>query len=419
MKEKLVVVGNGMAGMKVVEELVERYPDLFEIVVFGAEPHGNYNRIMLSPVLGGEKDFNDILIQPRSWYVEQGIQLHAGADKQVVNIDRHKRLVIAADGTTEYYDRLLLATGSNPTMLDVPGDHLDGVMAFRSIADVEAMLAKARAGCHAVVLGGGLLGLEAASGLRAQGVDVTVIHHRPHILNRQLDARASGLLQQALASRGVKFKLSTQVEALVGDHKGEVTSVQFDDGSHMECGLFIMAIGVQPNIELAKQSGLQCGHGVLVNDTMQTFDPRVYAVGECVQHRNVTFGLVAPLYEQASVCANHLARLGIAQYSYSPSGVRLKVSGIDLFSMGKITEDAESEVLLFQDARLGVYKKLLIENDRLVGIVLYGDTRDSAWYQELLETHSDVSAIRQALVFGQRALPAEYVNAHYNMAEVA
>lgn len=419
MKERLVVVGNGMAGMKVVEELVERYPDHFDIVVFGAEPHGNYNRIMLSPVLGGEKSFEDILIQPRDWYARNHIQLHAGTEKQVIEIDRHKRLVIAADGTTEYYDRLLLATGSNPATLNVPGDTLAGVMAFRNIADVEAMLSKAQGDMPAVVLGGGLLGLEAASGLRARGMEVTVVHHRAHILNRQLDAQASCLLQQALVSRGVKFRLSTQVERIIGDGNDSVTAVQFDDGETLTCGLFVMAIGVQPNIGLAKHAGLQCEQGVLVNDTMQTFDPRIYAVGECVQHRNLTFGLVAPLYEQARVCANHLARLGHAQYSYTPSGVRLKVSGIDLFSMGKINEDAQSEPLLFEDAHAGVYKKLLVENNRLVGIVLYGDTRDSAWYQELLETRADISGVRQALVFGQQALPPESATAQLNMAEVA
>ncbi|MDX1453374.1 MAG: FAD-dependent oxidoreductase, partial [Oleiphilaceae bacterium] len=224
MKERLVVVGNGMAGMKVVEELVERYPNEFDIAVFGAEPHGNYNRIMLSPVLGGEKQFEDILIHDAAWYEQHGITLHAGEDKEVIEIDRIRRLVVAADGTTEHYDRLLLATGSRPSVLNVPGNDLDGVMAFRSIADVEAMLSSAELHSEALVLGGGLLGLEAANGLAARGMKVTVIHHRQHILNRQLDAQASELLQAELMSRGVEFKLMAEVERLEADASGRVSN---------------------------------------------------------------------------------------------------------------------------------------------------------------------------------------------------
>ncbi len=419
MKEKLVVIGNGMAGMKVVEELIEEHADQFEITVFGAEPHGNYNRIMLSPVLGGEKRFNDILIQSRSWYDDNQITLHAGEQKQIVAIDRNARQVSAKDGTLVHYDRLLLATGSTPVLLDVPGKELGGVMAFRSIADVEAMLQRAQPGSKALVLGGGLLGLEAANGLCSQGMDVTVIHHRDIILNRQLDARAAKLLQAELEGRGVRFKLSAEVSHIAPDSEHQVSAVHFKDGSQLDCSLFVMAIGIRPNISLARSAGLQCEQGVLVNDTMQTFDPRVYAVGECVQHRSLTFGLVAPLYEQARVCANHLARLGFSQYRYAPSGVRLKVSGIDLFSMGLIEADEACETLVFEDLHAGVYKKLLIKNNQLAGAVLYGDTRHSGWYQELIETHAPVQAIRQALVFGPDVLPDELANSHMMNAEVA
>ncbi len=401
MKERLVVIGNGMSGMKVVEEILEASPEKFDITVFGAEPYGNYNRIMLSPVLSGEKTIREIMINDPEWYRKNGITLYAGSRKEVIRIDRVKRQVVAADGTTAEYDRLLIATGSRPFILPIPGHELDGVISFREIIDVETMLEYSRTRKHALVLGGGLLGLEAANGLRAQGMDVTVIHNSDVLLNRQLDAPAGKMLQREMESRGIRFKLEAQTEALIGDDKGHVISARFADGTALNCDLFVMAIGVRPNFTLAKAAGLHCEQGVVVSDTLQTYDPRIYAVGECVQHRGLTFGLVAPLYDQAKVCANHLCQHGVGAYQTLPTATKLKVSGIDLFSVGEFLNQDDLEEIRFLDADHKVYKKLLLRGRRLVGAVLYGDTRSGGWYQELIEKHIDITSIRQALVFGE------------------
>lgn len=401
MKQRLVVIGNGMAGMKTVEEILTASPDQFDITVFGAEPHGNYNRIMLSPVLSGEKTLDEIMINDRQWYTDNGITLLAGEDKFVVDIDRGKRCVIARDGTQVHYDRLLIATGSKPFILPVPGNDLQGVIAFRDIADVETMLSYAKSRRHAVVLGGGLLGLEAANGLVEQGMDVTVIHNNAILLNRQLDNEAAKLLQAELEARGVKFKMPAQTEALLDDGQGHINAVRFADGSELPCDLFVMAIGVRPNIALAEKVGLYCEKGIVVNDTLQTFDPSVYAVGECVQHRNQTFGLVAPLFDQAKACANHLCGHGVAGYETLPTATKLKVTGIHLFSVGNFLGDAECEFLLFRDLSAGNYKKLVLKNNCIIGAVLYGDTSEGAWYQELLEQGVDISPMRSLLIFGR------------------
>lgn len=400
-KQRLVVIGNGMAGMKTVEEILSVSPDLFEITVFGAEPHGNYNRIMLSPVLSGEKTVDEIMINTRQWYQDNNITLHAGPEKAVVSINRAKREVTSEDGTVVPYDRLLIATGSKPFILPVPGSDLDGVLAFRDIKDVERMLDYSRERRHAVVLGGGLLGLEAANGLREQGMHVTVVHNTETLLNRQLDIEAGKLLQAELESRGVVFKMPANTEALIDDGNGHVNGVRFDDGSELPCDLFVMAIGVRPNFQLAAEAGLFCERGIVVNDTLQTYDPCVYAVGECVQHRGDTFGLVAPLFDQAKVCANHLCGHGVASYETLPTATKLKVTGISLFSVGDFLGDSECEFLLFRDLSQKNYKKLVLKDQRIIGAVLYGDTSEGAWYQELLEAGTDVSAIRSMLVFGR------------------
>ncbi|BFM14205.1 hypothetical protein R50073_03880 [Maricurvus nonylphenolicus] len=418
MKQRLVVIGNGMAGMKTVEEILAASPDQFEITVFGAEPHGNYNRIMLSPVLSGEKTLDEIMINDRQWYADNGITLLAGEDKFVVDIDRGKRCVIARDGTQVHYDRLLIATGSKPFILPVPGNDLQGVIAFRDIADVETMLSYAKSRRHAVVLGGGLLGLEAANGLVEQGMDVTVIHNNAILLNRQLDNEAAKLLQAELEARGVTFKMPAQTEALVDDGTGHVSAVRFADGSELPCDLFVMAIGVRPNIALAEKVGLYCEKGIVVNDTLQTFDPSVYAVGECVQHRNQTFGLVAPLFDQAKACANHLCGHGVAGYATLPTATKLKVTGIHLFSVGNFLGDAECEFLLFRDLAAGNYKKLVLKNNRIIGAVLYGDTSEGAWYQELLEQRVDITPMRGLLIFGRAYAEPLLLNSESNQATV-
>ena len=401
MIRKLVVIGNGMAGMKAVEELISAAPGKFEITVFGAEPYGNYNRILLSPVLCGEKSIEDILINPLSWYEENAIRLYAGEQKTVVRIDRYKKIVYALDGTEAAYDKLLIATGSKPSILPLPGNDLEGVMAFRDIYDVNKMLAYSQEKQHAIVVGGGLLGLEAANGLVQRGMKVTVVHHRDFLLNRQLDVTASALLQAELADRGIQFKLSSQVHRLQDNGESHIASVTFKDGSMLPCDLFVMAVGVQPNIELAQNAGIYCEQGIIVSDTLQTYDPSIYAVGECIQHRGLTFGLVAPLFEQAKVCANHLSGHGVANYKTLPTSTKLKVSGIQLFSVGAFNGLEGAETISFQDPFAKVYKKLVIKHNRIQGVVLYGDTRDGPWFQTLMERKEDISAYRTSLIFGE------------------
>ncbi len=396
-KDRLVLVGNGMAGVRTLEELLKLAPDKYEITVFGDEPYGNYNRILLSPVLSGEKTIDEIVLNDLDWYEQNGITLHKGS--KVVTIDRVKRRVIAEDGTAAEYDRLLLATGSRPFIIPVPGHELDGVIGFRDIEDVETMLAAARQYKRAVVIGGGLLGLEAANGLLQQGMDVTVVHLLDTLMERQLDKTAAGMLQRTLEQRGLKFLMETETEAILGDE--HVEGVRFKDGNEIEADLVVMAVGIRPNIELARQSGLYCERGIVVNDTLQTYDPRIYAVGECVQHRGITYGLVAPLFEQARVCANHLAEYGIGHYEGSVTSTKLKVSGIDLFSAGDFIGDENTEEIVVQDAAAGIYKKIVLKDDRIEGVVLYGDTADGAWYFQLLRDGTDVSEMREQLLFGQ------------------
>ncbi|MCW8854758.1 MAG: FAD-dependent oxidoreductase, partial [Gammaproteobacteria bacterium] len=307
MKEKLVVIGNGMAGMRAVEELLEIAPDKYDITVFGAEPYGNYNRILLSPVLAGEKTIDEIMLNDLPWYEDNHITLHKGVT--VTGIDRNACTVTADDGTQVKYDRLLMATGSEPFIIPVPGSDLPGVISFRDIHDVDLMIDAAKSKKHAVVIGGGLLGLEAANGLMKQGMSVTVVHLMDWLMERQMDPISGEMLKQSLEAKGMNFMLKSSTKEIVGD--GKVQGVRFEDGSELAADIVVMAVGIRPNIELAKQVGLHCERGIVVNDTLQTFDPKIYAVGECVQHRGVAYGLVAPLFEMAKVCANHLAGYGI------------------------------------------------------------------------------------------------------------
>jgi nitrite reductase (NADH) large subunit len=400
MKEKLVVVGNGMAGMRAVEELLKLAPDKYTITVFGNEPHPNYNRIMLSPVLAGEKTIDDIVLNSREWYQQNGITLLTG--DPVVEIDRVRRKVLTERGVVADYDRLLLATGSNPFIIPVPGHDKQGVIGFRDIADVDTMLAAARSHKHAVVIGGGLLGLEAANGLLKQGMDVTVVHLLDTLMERQLDKPAAALLKASLEQRGLTFLMQASTAEILGDER--VTGVKFTDGKEIPADLVVMAVGIRPNMALAEAAGLHCERGIVVNDTLQTFDPKIYAVGECVQHRGNCYGLVAPLFEQAKVVANHLAELGIARYQGSVTSTKLKVTGIDLFSAGAFNEGEGDETLVLQDPARGVYKKLVIRDNRVKGAVMYGDTLDGTWYFQLLREGTDISAFRSTILFGQHDL---------------
>ena len=406
-KSKLVMVGNGMAGVRTLEELIKVAPDLYDIAVFGAEPHPNYNRILLSPVLAGEQTLDEIVLNSWDWYTDNHIKLHAG--KKVIEVDRVKRIVRADDGTEEEYDRLLMCTGSNPFILPIPGKDLEGVIAYRDIADTNAMIDAATRYKKAVVIGGGLLGLEAANGLMLRGMEVTVVHVMPTLMERQLDSVAGKLLQKSLEDRGLKFLIGAQTQELVGSDDGgkagRVTSIKFKDGTELATDLVVMAVGIRPNTQLAESMRLHCNKGIVVNDTMQTVtDARIYSVGECAAHRGIAYGLVAPLFEQAKVAANHLAQFGIGLYSGSLTSTKLKVTGIDLFSAGEFMGGEGCEEIIMSDPFGGVYKKLVLKDDKLIGACLYGDTVDGSYYFKLLRDGRSVASIRDKLMFGESNL---------------
>ena len=406
-KMKLVVVGNGMAGMRTVEELLKIAPNLYEITVFGDEPYPNYNRIMLSPVLANEQTIDDIILNSREWYAENNITLHTNA--RINKIDRTKRIVYAEDGTSAEYDRLLLATGSKPFMPPIPGKEAAGVLGYRDIKDTSDMIAAAKKYKSAVVIGGGLLGLEAANGLKIQGMNVTVVHRNDWLLEKQLDKTAGKMLQKSLEEKGLKFLLNTNTSEIVAGEDGRVKAVRFKESAEVKADLVVLAVGIRPNFALAESAGIHCDKGIVVNDTMQSYDPRIYSVGECVAHRGISYGLVAPLFEMAKVCATHLANFGIGQYRGSVTSTKLKVTGIDLFSAGDFSggegapDDGREEIVL-HDAVGGVYKKLIIKNDKIIGGVLYGDTADGAWYFQMLRDGKPINEIRDHLMFGQDSL---------------
>jgi len=411
------MVGNGMAGVRTLEELLKLASDMYDITVFGAEPYPNYNRIMLSPVLAGEQGIQDIILNDLDWYAKHKVTLHL--NKKVVRIDRLNKIVYAEDGTMAEYDRLLLATGSTPFILPVPGKELEGVIGYRDIKDTNAMIDAAGKYKHAVVIGGGLLGLEAANGLALRGMDVTVVHLMPWLMERQLDQESARMLQTSLEAKGLKFLLERQTEALFpaekippppllakGGAKGDlrVGAIRFSDGSEIPADLVVMAVGIRPNTALAESAGVYCNRGIVVNDTMQTYDPCIYAVGECVSHRGTVYGLVAPLFDMGKVCANHLARMGIARYQGSVTSTKLKVTGIDLFSAGNFTGNDSTEDIVLHDAAGGIYKKLVLQGDLLIGAVMYGDTKDGSWYFQMIREGKNVSEIRDHLLFGQSHL---------------
>ncbi len=398
-REHLVVIGNGMAGMRTVEELLKRKDGhRYLITVFGAEPHVNYNRIMLSSVLAGGKSIEEIVIHSHAWYRENGIRLFTG--EAVTAIDRAAKTVTAASGFKLSYDRLLIATGSRPLAPPIPGIGLPGVCAFRDIADVNKMLSAARTQRRAAVIGGGLLGLEAAFGLKQRGMAVTLIHLMPTLMERQLDAPAGQLLQRDLARRGIAIVTNAQTEEILGTERAE--AVQLADGRIVPADLAVLAIGIRPNIDLARAAGLTVNRGILVYDDMRTSDPDIFAVGECVEHRGEVFGLVAPLWEQAKVCAARLAGDETAMFVSQSPYTSLKITGVNVFSAGALMAAAEDddEITLRDDAR-GIYRKIVLRDGRLVGAVLYGDTAGGPWYVELMQSKRDVSAMRHRLVFGR------------------
>jgi len=383
--------------MRTVEEILNRDADKYDITVFGAEPRENYNRIMLSPVLSGEKSFDEIIINSREWYAENDITLHAG--DAVTMVDADAKTVASASGQKVAYDKLLLATGSEPFIIPVPGVDLPGVVTFRDLDDVNRMLDAAQSGGSAVVIGGGLLGLEAAVGLKANGMDVTVVHLMDTLMERQLDEAAGYLLASELEGRGLTVLTGANTKAILGDDK--VSGLQLDDGAVINADLVVMAVGIKPNVTLAKEISLEVGRGVKINDQMQTSNPDIYAVGECVEHRGATYGLVAPLYEMGKILADHLTGGEGVAYQGSVTSTKLKVTGVDVFSAGDFSGGDGAEDIVFRDASRGVYKRIVVRDDKIEGAVLYGDAKDGAWYFQLMKDGADITDLRDTIVFGQ------------------
>ncbi|MEM7643125.1 MAG: nitrite reductase large subunit NirB [Pseudomonadota bacterium] len=395
--QKLIVIGAGMATGRALEHLFEADPGAYEVTLFNAEPRGNYNRIMLSPVLSGEKTYAEIVTHDDAWYAEHGVTCRFG--ERIAGIDRDAKTATTEGGDVLPYDKLLIGTGSNPFMIPLPGHDLDGVIAYRDLDDTERMIeAGATPGARAVVIGGGLLGLEAAAGLRLRGMEVTVVHIAPHLMERQLDESAGFLLRRALVHRGIDIRCSANSKEILGDG-GKVKALLLDDGTELPCDLLVMAVGIRPNVKLASEAGLAVGRGIHVDDQMVTSDADVLAVGECVEHDGALFGLVAPLYDQAKVVAATL--LGQeAAFVQKDLSTKLKVTGCDLFSAGDFAEGEGREDIVFRDPGRGVYRRLVIEGDRVVGAVMYGDTADSNWFFGLIRDKTDISEMRDTLVFG-------------------
>ena len=398
--KRLVVVGNGMAACRLLEELTRLAPDLYQITVVGDEPFAGYNRVMLSPLLGGGTDEKTITTHPHQWYRDRNIRLITGTP--VVAIHRRRRQVETAAGHLLDYDRLLLATGAAPRQLPVEGVTLDGVVSFRDLYDVRRLLSLPAA--RVVVVGGGFLGLEAADALVKQGHDVTLVHSRGHLLNQQLDESAGHRLQQDLEARGLKFVMQARTQSIEDNGQGAVAAVHLADGQRLPADYVVQAVGIVPRAELAASAGLTVNQGVRVDDTLQTFDPAIYAIGECVEHRERTFGLVAPLYEQASVCASHLAELGHRRYLYADSATRLKISGIDLVSCGDFLGDRDKGTEQGETLQLnlpGSYRRVQIRDNRVVGMVLYGDVSDAPFFEKLWQEKTDIGALRETLLLGE------------------
>ena len=395
---KLVLVGNGLAGMRCLEDLLDMAPERYEITVIGEEPWGNYNRIMLSPVLSGDKTIEDIMLHSHAWYQDKNIRFVAG--DAAVRIDRPRKQVYTAKGVVIDYDRLILATGSKPFIPPISGADLKGVLSFRDIYDVNSMLDYCKSKKNAVVIGGGLLGLEAAYGLKQRGMNVTVLHLMDRIMDRQLDKKASLMLKNAIEQKGIKILTGANTQELIGED-GHLKQLRLQNDTILDADLVVFAIGIRPNIALAESAGLRCGRGVMVNDTMQTFDPSIYAVGECIEHRNQTFGLVEPLWGQAFICASHLAEHGSLTFKAPTVPTQLKVSGCDVFSAGNFEPQDDFEDIILNDEKRQIYKRIIIQKDRVIGAVLFGDTEDGAWYAELISDQTSISTIRNKLLFGK------------------
>lgn len=402
MSEPLVIVGQGMAGTKLAEELSQRALGRFSIVLVGDEPRRAYNRVLLSSLLAREVDAEDIELKPRGWWEKNGITNVFG--QAVVGVDAARRTVRLAGGGELSYSKLVLATGSHAVKLPTPGMDLPGVITFRWMGDVDRMLTGVGPGRPAVVIGGGLLGLEAAYGLAKAGVEVTLLHLASRLMERQLDDPAALMLKEAILARGCEVVLGADTARVVGTDK--VEAVELADGRVIPADLVVCAVGVRPNVDLARASGLDCRRGVLVDDGMRTSDPHIYALGECAEHRGVAYGLVEPAYEQARTLARNLAGDAAARYAGSILATNLKVSGVSLFSAGDFIGEGK-ETLVFEDAAQNIYKKIVLEDGRVTGAVLYGDTADGLWYLDLIKTGTPIEGMRDELIFGRAIAASE------------
>jgi len=397
MKQKLVVIGNGMAPGRMLEHLFEKAPDAFDVTIFNAEPRVNYDRILLSPVLSGEKSFEDIIIHGDGWYIDHGVMLYKG--HKVVEIDRKAKTVTSEHGEVAAYDKLVIATGSLPFIIPVPGHDLPGVLTYRDLDDVDAMLLAAQARGKAVVIGGGLLGLEAAAGLKERGMDVTVIHLMPSLMERQLDPAAGFLLERELENRGIKVITKASTKQILGEKR--VKGIELEDGTIIPASLVVMAVGIRPSSGLAKDAGLSVNRGIVVSDQMQTSDPDIYSLGECVEVNGNVYGLVAPLYQMAEVVAAHLSGEAGKRFVDTSTATKLKVTGINLYSVGDFAEAEDREEIVLRDATAGIYKRVILKDNKIIGVVLYGETADGAWFFDLMKKQTDISEMRDTLVFGQ------------------
>jgi nitrite reductase (NADH) large subunit len=394
-RERLVIIGAGMAAARFLAELALHCPQRYDITLIGAEPHDPYNRILLSSLLAGDRTAEDLMLEEAR--VLPGVTFLVG--EAVASIDRATSAVQTASGARIPYDRLVLAVGSDPIRLPLPGMDLPGVFTFRDRSDAEGLIEASETARRAVVVGGGLLGLEAAYGLARRGVAVTVVHLMGWLMERQIDTNAARVLQASLAARGMDVLLEAETEAVLGETRA--TGLRLKDGRALPADLVVFAIGIRPNIGLARDAGLTVRRGVVVDDAMTTSDPRIIAIGECAEHRGATYGLVAPLWEQAAVAAQQLAGVCKNLYAGSLIATSLKVTGVELFSAGQILADEGAEEIVYEDKGAGIYRKLVLKDGRIAGAVLLGDARDSGWYLDLMRRAADVTAMRYDLVFGR------------------
>jgi nitrite reductase (NADH) large subunit len=403
MSEPLVIIGNGMAALRLVDELAKVALGRYAIAVIGDEPRLAYNRVLLSSVLAGEAASHDIELRPANWWRDRGVTLKYGCVATEIDVGRREIKIESEESIA--FSRLVLATGSTPLRLKVPGADLAGVHTFRDSRDVDLLLALAAQKKRVVVVGGGLLGLEAAYGLAKAGAPVTLIHLLDRLMERQLDAPAAELLKSLVERKGIRVLLDANTAHIHGETR--VEGVELADGRRIEADAVIFAAGIRPNIALAREAGIAVNRGVLVDDVMQTGTPDIFALGECAEHRGVCYGLVEPAYEQARVLARHLAG-DAAMYGGSVVATNLKVSGVSVFSAGDFMGVDGGETILLNDARGGTYKKLVISDGRLIGAVLIGDVGDALWYLELIRGREPIAGIRKAMMFGRSlALPAK------------